>query len=32
MQIEPDVSLKPFNTFGLPAVAGRLVRITSAKA
>ena len=29
MQIEPDVSLKPFNTFGLPAVAGRLVRITS---
>ncbi len=29
MQIEPDVSLKSFNTFGLPAVAGRLVRITS---
>jgi UDP-N-acetylmuramate dehydrogenase len=29
MQIEPDVSLKSLNTFGLPAVAGRLVRITS---
>ena len=29
MQLEPGVSLKPYNTFGLPAVAGRLVRITS---
>jgi UDP-N-acetylmuramate dehydrogenase len=28
MQIESGVSLKPFNTFGLPAVAGTLVRIT----
>ena len=27
MQIESGVSLKPFNTFGLPAVAQRLVRI-----
>jgi UDP-N-acetylmuramate dehydrogenase len=25
--IEPDVNLKPYNTFGLPAVARRLVRI-----
>jgi UDP-N-acetylmuramate dehydrogenase len=29
MQIQTGVSLKPFNTFGLPAVAGQLVRITS---
>jgi UDP-N-acetylmuramate dehydrogenase len=29
MQIESGVSLKPYNTFGLPAVAGRLVRILS---
>jgi UDP-N-acetylmuramate dehydrogenase len=29
MQIETGVSLKPFNTFGLPAVAGTLVRICS---
>ena len=29
MQIEPGVSLKPYNTFGLPAVAGQLVRIRS---
>ncbi|NDY91389.1 UDP-N-acetylmuramate dehydrogenase [Ideonella livida] len=29
MQIETGVSLKPFNTFGLPAVAGRLVRIAA---
>jgi UDP-N-acetylmuramate dehydrogenase len=29
MQIESGVSLKPFNTFGLPAVAQTLVRITS---
>lgn len=29
MQIETGVSLKPYNTFGLPALAGRLVRITS---
>ena len=28
MQIESGVSLKPFNTFGLPAVAQTLVRIT----
>lgn len=28
MQIESAVSLKPYNTFGLPAVAGTLVRIT----
>ncbi len=28
MQIESGVSLKPYNTFGLPAVAGTLVRIT----
>ena len=27
MQIESGVSLKPFNTFGLPAVAQQLVRI-----
>ncbi|MEO7055461.1 MAG: UDP-N-acetylmuramate dehydrogenase [Caldimonas sp.] len=29
MQIESGVSLKPYNTFGLPAVAHTLVRITS---
>jgi UDP-N-acetylmuramate dehydrogenase len=29
MQIETGVSLKPYNTFGLPAVAQTLVRITS---
>lgn len=29
MQIETGVSLKPYNTFGLPAQAQRLVRITS---
>ena len=29
MQIETGVSLKPYNTFGLPAQAGRLVRIHS---
>ena len=29
MQIERGVSLKPYNTFGLPAVARTLVRITS---
>jgi UDP-N-acetylmuramate dehydrogenase len=29
MQIESGVSLKPFNTFGLPAVAQTLVRVTS---
>ncbi len=29
MQIESGVSLKPYNTFGLPAVAGTLVRVTS---
>ncbi|HSI52282.1 MAG TPA: UDP-N-acetylmuramate dehydrogenase [Ideonella sp.] len=29
MQIEAGVSLKTYNTFGLPAVAGRLVRITA---
>jgi UDP-N-acetylmuramate dehydrogenase len=29
MQIESGVSLKPFNTFGLPAVAQQLVRVTS---
>jgi UDP-N-acetylmuramate dehydrogenase len=28
MQIEAGVSLKPYNTFGLPAVAQQLVRIT----
>ena len=28
MQIESGVSLKPYNTFGLPAVARTLVRIT----
>ena len=28
MQIESGVSLKPYNTFGLPAVAQTLVRIT----
>ncbi|MEO5697058.1 MAG: UDP-N-acetylmuramate dehydrogenase [Burkholderiaceae bacterium] len=28
MQIESGVSLKPYNTFGLPAVAGTLVRVT----
>lgn len=27
MQIEQGVSLKPFNTFGLPAVAGQLIRV-----
>ena len=30
MQIETGTSLKPYNSFGLPAVAQRLVRITSA--
>ena len=29
MQIETGTSLKPYNSFGLPAVAQRLVRITS---
>ena len=29
MQIESGVSLKPYNTFGLPAVARRLVRVAS---
>ena len=29
MQIETSVNLKPFNTFGLPAVAGQLVRLRS---
>ncbi len=29
MQIDTGVSLKPYNTFGLPAVAGQLVRIAS---
>jgi UDP-N-acetylmuramate dehydrogenase len=29
MQIETATSLKPYNSFGLPAVAQRLVRITS---
>jgi UDP-N-acetylmuramate dehydrogenase len=29
MQIQSGVSLKPYNTFGLPAVAHTLVRITS---
>jgi UDP-N-acetylmuramate dehydrogenase len=29
MHIESGVSLKPYNTFGLPAVAGTLVRITA---
>jgi UDP-N-acetylmuramate dehydrogenase len=29
MQIESGVSLKPYNTFSLPAVAGTLVRVTS---
>jgi UDP-N-acetylmuramate dehydrogenase len=29
MQIDVGVSLKPYNTFGLPALAGRLVRIRS---
>jgi len=29
MQIESGVSLKPYNTFGLPAVARTLVRVTS---
>jgi UDP-N-acetylmuramate dehydrogenase len=29
MQVESGVSLKPFNSFGLPAVAGTLVRICS---
>jgi UDP-N-acetylmuramate dehydrogenase len=32
MQIESGVSLKPFNTFGLPAVAQQLVRIAGAAA
>jgi UDP-N-acetylmuramate dehydrogenase len=27
--VEHDVSLRPFNTFGLPAVAARLVRVSS---
>ena len=30
MQIETGVSLKPYNTFGLPAVAQTLVRVASA--
>lgn len=30
LRIEVDVSLKPYNTFGLPAVARRLVRIREA--
>jgi UDP-N-acetylmuramate dehydrogenase len=29
MHIESGVSLKPYNTFGLPAVAGTLVRVAS---
>jgi UDP-N-acetylmuramate dehydrogenase len=29
MQIASSVSLKPYNTFGLPAVAGTLVRVAS---
>src|SRR6195952_2046567 len=29
MQIESGVSLKPYNTFSLPAVARSLVRVTS---
>ena len=29
MQIDAGVNLKPYNTFGLPAVAKTLVRITS---
>ncbi len=29
MQVETGVSLRPYNSFGLPAVAGRLVRIAS---
>jgi UDP-N-acetylmuramate dehydrogenase len=29
MQIESGVSLKPYNTFGLPAVAHTLVRVAS---
>ncbi len=29
MQIESGVSLKPYNSFGLPAVAGTLVRVAS---
>ncbi|MGZ5187454.1 MAG: UDP-N-acetylmuramate dehydrogenase, partial [Caldimonas sp.] len=29
MQIDRGISLKPYNTFGLPAVAQTLVRITS---
>lgn len=29
MHILTDVNLKPYNTFGLPAVAGKLIRITS---
>jgi UDP-N-acetylmuramate dehydrogenase len=29
MQIETGTSLKPYNTFGLPAVAGTLVRVTN---
>ena len=29
MQIETGVSLKPYNTFGLPAVARTLVRVAS---
>jgi dihydroneopterin aldolase len=31
MQIETGVSLKPYNTFGLPAVAQTLVRVASAE-
>ncbi len=30
LRIEADVNLKPYNTFGLPAVARRLVRIREA--
>lgn len=29
MQVEKSVSLKPYNSFGLPAVAGTLVRVAS---
>jgi UDP-N-acetylmuramate dehydrogenase len=29
MQIDTGVSLKPFNTFGLPAIAHRMVRVAS---
>lgn len=30
LKVETDVNLKPYNTFGLPAVARRLVRIREA--